>query len=290
MRDTAVIALERFSESASRIAEAIGGEFIPYHSGVFEEAFASYARIVAVMSAGIVVRGIAPLLRDKWTDPCVVVVGPDMRYAVPVCGGHHGGNDLARELECLGIIPVITTATETMGRPSVEGIAGATGCGILNRDSTRLVNAAILDGDVPVYTIPGPSVAIAEPGVSVLFSKGDYIVGVGCRKGVSAEEVVSAIRTALDEASVSLDEVFAFATTVQKRHEAGLKEAVSLLEGNLVFLKDEVINAQSPPSDSRAGLIGLVGVAEPAALALAVRKEIVMKKQVYGRVTVAIAR
>ena len=81
------------------------------------------------MSMGIVVRKIAPLLRDKWTDPAVVVISPDFRYAVPVLGGHHGANDLAKELAGLGLVPVITTATESRGRDSVESLAERTGHG-----------------------------------------------------------------------------------------------------------------------------------------------------------------
>jgi cobalt-precorrin 5A hydrolase len=98
MTGTVVIALDRFLPDARRIADALGAAVIPYGPDAFREAFCSYDRIVALMSAGIAVRGIAPLLVDKWRDPAVVVVGPDLRYAVPVVGGHHGANDLARDL------------------------------------------------------------------------------------------------------------------------------------------------------------------------------------------------
>lgn len=290
MTGTVVIALERFLPDARRIADALGADVLPYGPDVFRAAFAGYGRIVALMSAGIAVRGIAPLLTDKWRDPAVVVVGPDLRYAVPVVGGHHGGNDLARELAALGIEPVITTATETRGRESVEGLAARTGCEIVNRDSTRAVNAAMLDGDVPLYAVAGPGFVVAGPGVSLLVRKGEHVVGVGCRKGVDAAEVEEAVRRALREAGIAPDEVLVYATTAKKRGEAGLLDAVANLGGNLVFLDDGTLNAQEAPSPSRAPLIGLTGVAEPAALAIAKRKVLVLVKQTYGGVTVAIAR
>ena len=165
MTGTVVIALERFLPDARRIAGALDAEVMPYGPDAFREAFAGYRRIVALMSAGIAVRGIAPLLVDKWRDPAVVVVSPDLRYAVPVVGGHHGGNDLARELAALGIEPVITTATETRGRESVEGLAARKGCDIVNRDSTRAVNAAILDADVPLYAVTGPGSSLRDRGL-----------------------------------------------------------------------------------------------------------------------------
>jgi cobalt-precorrin 5A hydrolase len=242
------------------------------------------------MSAGIAVRGVAPLLVEKWRDPAVVVVSPDLRYAVPIVGGHHGGNDLARELAGIGITPVITTATETQGRDSVEGIAARLGCDIVNRDSTRAVNAAMLDSDLPLYAIRGPAIVVAGPGVSILVRKGDYVVGIGCRKGAPAAAVAGALRQALEQAGIAPEDVFIYATTAKKRGEAGLRDAVAELGGNLVYLDDDTLNAQRAPSPSRAQLIGLAGVAEPAALAISKRKELVLAKQTYGCVTVAIAR
>ena len=290
MTRTAVIALERFLPDARRIAGVLDAEVVPYGPEAFRAAFAGYSRIVALMSAGIAVRGIAPLLTDKWQDPAVVVVGPDLRYAIPVVGGHHGANDLARALAVLGIEPVITTATETRGRESVEGIAARTGCDIVNRDSTRAVNAAVLDADVPLYAVTGPGIVVAGPGVSLLVRNGEYVVGIGCRKGVGAAEVIEAIGRALREAGVAPEKVLVYATTAKKRGEAGLIEAVVDLGGNLVFLDDETINAQEAPTPSRASLIGLVGVAEPSALAASKRKVLVLARQTYGSVTVAIAR
>lgn len=288
---TAVIALERFEDEARRLAEAIGGEFLPYAPDVFERAFACYDRIVALMSAGIAVRKCAPLLATKWKDPAVVVVSPDLRFAVPVLGGHHGANDLAREIgTAIGAVPVISTATEALGRPCVEGVAAATGTVIANPPSTLPVNAAMLDGDVPVYMVGGPAIVVASPAVSVLVRGGEYVVGVGCRRGVSAAAVEAAIRSALAEVGIEVEDVLVYATTEQKRDEPGLRDGVAALGGVLLCLPDATLNALTPPSPSRAGLIGLVGVAEPAVLALARRGELVLKKHVYGDVTVAIGR
>ncbi|HSQ92970.1 MAG TPA: cobalt-precorrin 5A hydrolase, partial [Methanoregula sp.] len=261
-----------------------------YDQTSFREAFCCRKRIVALMSMGIVVRKIAPLLGDKWTDPAVVVVSPDLAYAVPLLGGHHGANELAKELAGLGLVPVITTATESRGRDSVETIAARTGTMVLNRDSTRAVNAALLDGDVPVHAVRGPSVVLAGPDVSILVKTGEYSVGIGCRKGTGAGEITAAVRAALAGNGIGEHEVFIYATTVKKLHEPGLIGAVGVLSGNLIFLDDDTINAQTGTGPSRASKIGLSGVAGPCALAASRHRELIMDKKVYGRVTVAIAR
>lgn len=290
MTDTVVITFPYSRPDAERIAAFLGADVVEYSTEIFTTVFPDRKRIVALMSMGIVVRKIAPLLEDKWTDPAVVVVSPDCRYAVPVLGGHHGANELAKELAGLGMQPVITTATESRGRESVETIAELTGTDVLNRDSTRQVNAALLNADIPVHAVQGPAILLAGPDVSILVKKGEYTVGIGCRKGVGSAEVADAVRQALAENAISEDEVFVYATTTKKFNETGLVEAVGVLSGNLIFLDDDTINAQAGTGPSRASRIGLLGVAEPCALATSKRKTLIMIKKVYGRVTVAIAR
>jgi cobalt-precorrin 5A hydrolase len=290
MTGTAVVTFPRTGGEAAQIAEYLSGETVLYHEGVFAEAWKGYDRIVALMATGIVVRQIAPLLRDKWNDPAVVVVTPDLRYAIPLVGGHHGANELARRLSGMGITPVISTATEVRGREAVEQVAERSGCLVINRESTREVNAAVLDGDVPVYRIPGPGIVIAGPGVSFLCREGEFSVGIGCRQGVSRDEVIGAVGRALDDAGIAADEIAVYATTDKKAHEQGLIDAVMALSGNLVFIDPGAIGRQGSVSPSRAALIGLKGVAEPCALAVSRKGELVMEKKVYGRVTVAIAR
>ena len=95
MTETAVIALERFLPDARRIADTIGAVVIPYSSGAFLEAFAGYRRVVALMSAGIAV-GDRTLLVDSGRTRRSWSPQPPLRHTDR--RGHHGGNDLAREL------------------------------------------------------------------------------------------------------------------------------------------------------------------------------------------------
>ncbi|MBP1929607.1 cobalt-precorrin 5A hydrolase [Methanolinea mesophila] len=285
-----VVTLPKFTPCAERIAEFLSTEVQIYDPSAFSLAFSRADRIVAVMAVGIAVRSVAPLLRDKWTDPAVVVVSPDCRVAIPLVGGHHGANELAKELAGIGLTPVITTATEVFGRPSAEGIAADHGCTVLNTGSTRAVNAGFLEGDVPVYAIGGPGVVIAGPGVSFLSRKGEYVVGIGCRKEVSGHDIVLAVRESLKAAGLDGHQVLAYATTSQKAGDSALRDAVRDLSGVLVYVDDEAIRKNPGISPSGATRIGLSGVAEPAALAVSRAKVLVQEKRVYGRVTVAIAR
>jgi cobalt-precorrin 5A hydrolase len=241
------------------------------------------------MACGIAVRAIGCLARDKWEDPAVVVCSPDLRFAIPILGGHHGANALAQSLSPLGTIPVITTATDAFKRPSAEGIARAEDMAILNRESTKAVNMAALRGDVPVYRVTG-GIVLAGPGTAILLRRGEYTVGIGCRRGVRGTEVSAAIAQALGTAGIRTEEVLAYGTTRKKIGERGLRRGVQACGGVLVYLDDDALNGIPGTKDSAARRIGLGGVAEPAALALARSGELVMGKEVFGRVTVAIAR
>ena len=239
------------------------------------------------MAVGIVVRILCPALREKWTDAPVVAVDSSLRSAVPVVGGHHGGNDLAYHLyEKLGAYPAVTTATDAAGRPSLEGTADRLGASVVNRSSSKEVNLAFLREDVPVLRIVGPKVVLVDEGVAVLRSRGGIVVGLGARRGVEALEVLEAVRSALEAAGRSFGEIRAIATAEIKRDEPGISEAAERLGRPVVYLDEEVLNAQSPTTESRARDLGLVGVAEPAALALSER--LIMPKRAYGRVTVAL--
>ncbi len=98
-------------ERLRKLADFLRADIQLYKPGVWEELL-EYDCIVAYMPSGIVVRGIAPHLKSKWVDPAVVVVDKPMRYAIPILGGHHGGNEVAKMLESIGMTAVVTTAAE----------------------------------------------------------------------------------------------------------------------------------------------------------------------------------
>jgi cobalt-precorrin 5A hydrolase len=289
MGEPAIITFPRNLDIAQKLRDFTGGSVITYSKDAFKQAFLEYDSIIAVMAAGITVRNIAPLLRDKWKDPAVVVVDSGLNFAIPVLGGHHGGNELAMKLAGMGITPVITTATEVDGKKSVEGIANALECTIINKDSTKKVNTALLDMDVEVLQLKGPKIVLVDDDVSVL-KRGGLIVGIGTNRGVKKSEVIEAITGALSEINVGIEDVRCFASAAIKEHEGGIIDAAASFGKEIKFVPHELINSIKAPSESKAKQLGLNGVCEPAALALSDEKKLIFKKRIYGNVTIAIAR
>jgi cobalt-precorrin 5A hydrolase/precorrin-3B C17-methyltransferase len=84
------------------------------------ELFRSGSTIVGICASGILIRTLAPLLTDKWYEPPVLAVAEDGSAVVPLLGGLHGVNDLARQLaEVLQITPAITTTGEIRFRTAL---------------------------------------------------------------------------------------------------------------------------------------------------------------------------
>jgi len=111
----ALICFKKDEEKLKGLVERLGDhadiDIIHYSKGIWKKVM-NYDCIIAYLAAGIVVRGICPNLRSKWTDPAVIVLDKPLKHAVVLLGGHHGGNEVARILEGAGIESVVSTAME----------------------------------------------------------------------------------------------------------------------------------------------------------------------------------
>jgi precorrin-4/cobalt-precorrin-4 C11-methyltransferase len=134
----------------------------------------------------------------------------------------------------------------------------------------------------------------AEPIVSTTSEAGrDLIVGVGCRRGASAEEIVAAVRQALATAGCDLSAVRLLASADLKADEPGLVEAARLLGRPLRLVAADEIRQTIyafQPSLLAQEKVDLPAVAEPAALLAGRRTRLLLAKQIFRGVTVAVAR
>jgi cobalt-precorrin 5A hydrolase len=131
------------------------------------EVFYKARGIVFIAPCGVAVRAIAPHIRDKLSDPAVVVIDVGARHVVSLLGGHEGGaNDLAVTIgNLIDAEPVISTTSE-----AIKDIIVGIGC---RRDTpaesiVQAVNSALASEDIArdrVRYLATADVKRNEPGV-----------------------------------------------------------------------------------------------------------------------------
>ena len=101
--------------------------------------------IVGICASGILIRALAPLLTDKRLEPPVLAVAEDGSAVVPLLGGHHGANALARTIAAaLGVPAAITTAGDLrLGLALDEPPAGWR---LADPEAAKGFTAALLEG------------------------------------------------------------------------------------------------------------------------------------------------
>jgi len=119
------------------------------------------------------------------------------------------------------------------------------------------------------------------------------IVGVGCRRGKEAKEIINAIEESLKEANVKLEDVRLIASADIKSDESGLLEAADKLGVPLRFIaSDEIRTSAKEFAHSRfvQEKVNLPAVSEPSALLAGRRTQLILPKKKFKGITVAIAR
>ncbi|MCY7279166.1 MAG: precorrin-3B C(17)-methyltransferase [Phormidesmis sp. CAN_BIN44] len=109
------------------------------------ELFADGMPIIGLCAAGILIRTIAPLLSDKRYEPPVLAVAEDGSAVVPLLGGLHGVNDLARQIAAvLDVQPAITTTGDIRFRTTL--LNPPSGYQLANPDDAKTFISDLLAG------------------------------------------------------------------------------------------------------------------------------------------------
>jgi cobalt-precorrin 5A hydrolase/precorrin-3B C17-methyltransferase len=132
-------------------------EILKYAPARAAELWSSSDALIFIMATGIVVRTIAPLLKDKKTDSAVVVLDEQGKFAISLVSGHLGGaNDLAKKIA--GFLKgeaVITTASDVNDLPSIDLWARDNNLAIENWDALPVVGTRYVNnGGLRIFCEP----------------------------------------------------------------------------------------------------------------------------------------
>ena len=263
---------------------------IPVHQWT-QDNFDCADALLYIGACGIAVRAIAPHVKDKTTDPAVLVMDELGRHIIPVLSGHIGGaNALSVELAAkTGAIPVITTATDLRGVPAADSWAVANGCAIENPSAIKAVSAAALAGAKVGVAITERKIEPPFP-VTLLLRPRTLVLGAGCKKGLDPELFEQNVRSFLDKNGVSLLSLRALATIDIKKEEAAFvrfceKYGLPLLCYSAQELK--TLPGAFSHSDFVEKTVGVGNVCERAAVCAG--ESLVVGKTVFEGATLALA-
>lgn len=270
--------------------------------------FAAKQPVIGVCAAGILIRGVAPLLADKTTEPPVISVSDDGSVVVPLLGGHRGANRLAKDIALtLNATAAVTTAGDVALGVALD--APPAGYRLANPENAKSVMAALLNGatarieGAPLFDLPHDpegqvKLIVSESPVeaddlTLVYHPQRYALGVGCARNADPSELFTLVKTTLAEAGIAMGAIASVSSLDLKGDEPAMNAlAAELGVPFRVFTADE-LEAQAPhlatPSDVVFAEVGCHGVCEGAALA-ASEGALVVPKRKTKNATCAVAK
>lgn len=276
-------------------------------AGNINEKFSQYDGHIFIMASGIVIRKIASLIGTKDKDPAVLLIDEGKHFVISLLSGHLGGaNELTYSLaNILKLVPVITTSSDVTGKIAVDTISQKINAELEDLKSAKDVTSLIVNGQKVNILLP-KNVKVSDKnsadGFILVSNKKNIeytriypknlILGIGCKKDIKAEDILSAIEDCLDKNNLDIKSVKKVATVDVKENEKGLIDAAKFLNLDLeIISRDEIkkIQNQFEGSDFVEKAIGVRAVSEPVALLSSVGngKFLVMKEK-YNGITISI--
>ncbi|XJZ28668.1 cobalt-precorrin 5A hydrolase [Bacillota bacterium Lsc_1132] len=296
--------------------------------------FETYKGLIIIISLGAVVRMIAPLLKDKKTDPAVVVIDDKGEHVISVLSGHIGGaNELTKEVAAvLKARPIITTASDVQETIQVDLFGKRFGWVWDSAEKLTPVSAAVVNEEkiavvqesgekewwhygrplpenIKQYKSiaeallekPSAALVITHRNLSeeeqmilhngVLYRPKVIVLGMGCNRGTTAEEIEAVINETLEELHFSRKSVKAICSIDLKKDEAGLIEVSNKNHWEFICFTPDELNSIKlvEPSETVFKYTGAYGVSEPAALLYSGAEKLELVKKKSGNVTISVA-
>lgn len=290
------------------------------------EHFCQGQALIFVGAAGIAVRMIGPLLRDKYTDPAVLVIDEAGQFVIPLLSGHVGGaNALAGEIAgAIGAVAVITTASDVHHLFAVDVFAKRNGLLIGSRQGAldfaagflreRKAGFAVDERLAPLVHISGPLpqgliryesaeqlqqrlpaacprfvIGPAQAEGPLVLTPRLLVVGMGCRRGVSQQELLAFLQESLSRRGYCLREVGLLTSIDRKRDEPGLIALARHLQVPFETFPAQVLMEQEGEFSSSAFVRQTTGADNVCERSAAVRsRELVIPRQARDGMTLAV--
>lgn len=293
------------------------------------ELFKNSNALICLFSLGAVIRLIAPYLKDKKTDPAVIVIDDKTNFVISVLSGHIGGaNELTQEIsEKLNALPVITTAADVNKTIAVDLVGREFGWKIddettVTKISAHMVNAEpigvfqqtgnkkwykelpknvtiynsleeLKKSNSKAYLIISDTIIDNELAQeSVIYRPQSLVIGIGLHWDTTKDTIKDGIEHCLKKFNLSSKCIAKLVSIKKSEDVQGLIDLGEEMKIPVEYVnREELAKIITPnPSNTVKAFEGTASVSEAAAIKISNGELIVEKQKFPPNLTVAIAR
>ena len=292
--------------------------------------FKSNDALICLFSLGAVIRLIAPHIKDKKTDPAVIVIDDKAQFVISVLSGHLGGaNELSNDIaQKINAVPVITTAADVNKTIAVDLVGKEFGWRIDDDDTVTKVSAFMVNKEkIGVFQNVGNrdwwkkefprnvfkydsfdelknsqskgfliiSDQVFDDKIlenTVVYRPQTLVVGVGLHWDTSKETIKSGLETSLQKFNLSYKSIARFVSIKKEKDIVGLIELGKEMNIPIEYIdREELATIDTPnPSKTVQTFEGTPSVSEAAAIKSSQGELVVEKQKFPPNLTIAIAR
>lgn len=221
--------------------------------------FAEHDALIFIMASGIVVRSIAACIKDKLSDPAILVIDDKGLNVISLLSGHLGGaNALTHKIaQLINANAVITTASDVNNLPSVDMLAQQFGLKIESMSDAKNITAMLVNGKrvtltdsegyVSTNLMPNSQTKVeGEIIVShnrqlqsrypfVQLIPQNIILGIGCKRNTDSQKLINFIEEKCRELNIHSKSIRLIASIDIKADEKAIIDAATHLNCTLQF-------------------------------------------------------
>ena len=293
------------------------------------ELFKNNNALICLFSLGAVIRLIAPYLKDKKTDPAVIVIDDKTSFVISVLSGHLGGaNELTQIIaQKMDAIPIITTAADVNKTIAVDLVGREFGWKIDDDSTVTKISAHMVNEEnIGVYQEAGKmnwwkelpknvkmyhsleemknseskgyliiSDKILEGDFlknSVVYRPPSLVVGIGLHWDTSKEIIKEGLDFCLQKFKLSEKSIAKLVSIKKPEDIKGLVDIGKEMGIAVEYVnREDLAEISAPnPSDMVKAFEGTSSVSEAAAIKVSGGELIVEKQKFPPNLTIAIAR
>ena len=293
------------------------------------ELFKNSNALICLFSLGAVIRLIAPYLKDKKTDPAVIVIDDKTNFVISVLSGHIGGaNELTQEIsEKLNALPVITTAADVNKTIAVDLVGREFGWKIDDETTVTKISAHMVNAEpIGVFQQTGnkkwykklPKNVIIYNSLeelkksnskahliisdtiidnelaqeSVIYRPQSLVIGIGLHWDTTKDTIKDGIEHCLKKFNLSSKCIAKLVSIKKPEDVQGLIDLGKEMQIPVEYVnREELAEIITPnPSSTVKAFEGTASVSEAAAIKISNGELIVEKQKFPPNLTIAIAR